>query len=158
MGVQVTNNLLWRLDADNYSSDDAIVLSLPLSMPYPAHTGEYMRVNGDFDYDGHHYRLVKQKVEHDTLFIVCIRDHESMKLANALSEYTKAANNLPTGTKQALVFLGKLYKDFNTTEFNVYCQSRLFFERKFCASFSPALLTGEHAVESPPPWNLCATG
>ncbi|HLT74112.1 MAG TPA: hypothetical protein VKZ68_03475 [Ohtaekwangia sp.] len=151
MGVQVTNELLSRLDADNYSSDDAIVLSLPLSMPYPVPTDDYMRVNGDFSYNGDHYRLVKQKVENDTLFIVCVRDHESTKLANALNEYTKAANNLPAGTKQALTFLGKLYKDFNTTEFSLYYESRLLFEKTFYASFSPSVLTREHVVESPPP-------
>ncbi len=152
MGVQATHQLLTRLDADNYSGNEAIVIALPLSLPYPVGTGDYMRLNGDFNYNGHHYRLVKQKVDNDTLFIVCIRDHESTKLANALSEYTKAANNIPTGADQALTFLGKLYKDFNTTEFSIYCKSRLLYQQTLYASFATSLLTREHSVESPPPW------
>ncbi len=151
MGVQAKKELLTRLDADRYSSSDAIVLTLPLSMPYPVHTGDYKRVDGDFTYEGQHYRLVKQKVENDTLFIVCVRDYESTKLANALNEYTKAANNLPAGTKQALSFLGQLYKGFNTTEFSIYCESRIIFEQTLYASVCPSLLTRAELVESPPP-------
>ena len=35
----------------------------------------YERVNGEFEHNGEFFKLVKQKLENDTLNIVCIKDH-----------------------------------------------------------------------------------
>jgi hypothetical protein len=113
MEHRVKADLLTRLDAGDYHQNDVTILTIPLSLPYPVHQGDYERVNGDFQYGGEYYRLVKQKLENDTLFLVCIKDKQAKKLAVALTEYTKLANDIPSGTRQALTFLSKLFKDFN---------------------------------------------
>lgn len=116
MQHQAKTDLLQRLEAGDYSQKDIIVLTIPIALPYPVQQSGYERVNGEFEYKGEHYKLAKQKLENDTLFLVCVKDHEAKKLAVAMADYSKLANNLPAGSKQALSFLGKLFKDFNASD------------------------------------------
>jgi hypothetical protein len=114
---QAKSDLLHRLDADAYSSEAVVVLTIPVSLPYPVHDVEYERANGEVEYLGEYYQLVKQKVENDTLFMVCIKDHQQKRLDRTMSEYTNLANNLPTSAKNTMDLMGKLFKDFNGTSF-----------------------------------------
>jgi hypothetical protein len=145
------SELLQRLDAEDYSSDEAIVVTVPLHLPYPVSSGEYQRVNGDFQRNGESYQLVKQKWENDTLFIVLIKDKENTKLSAAFSDFTKFSHNLPVSNKKALNFLTKLYKDFKSTEFRMLYKSRLMYERTYFAEATPEILAVTYAIDSPPP-------
>jgi hypothetical protein len=106
---------LHRLDADNYSSEDLIVISIPISLPYPLQQQGYERVNGDFEYNGEYYNLVKQRLQNDTLFMVCIKDKTEKKLATVLNDYSNYANNLPASASHTLDLFGKLFKDYTAT-------------------------------------------
>ena len=112
---QANQELLHRLDAEQYSSQDLVVITIPVSLPYPIQQNGYERVNGEFQYNGEFYNLVKQRLENDTLFLVCIKDHDEGSLADALSEYTSMANNLPSNAKHTLELFGKLFKDYTPT-------------------------------------------
>lgn len=109
------SDLLHRLDADNYSSEDLIVISLPMSLPYPLQQNGYERVDGEFEYQGEYYRLVKQRLENDTLFMVCIKDHGKKELVRVLNEYSNHANDLPVGADRTLDMFGKLFKDYTVS-------------------------------------------
>lgn len=116
MEKQANHKLLERLEANQYSDQETVVLTIPLTMPYPVYQNGYERVHGEFEYQGAQYTLVKQKLENDTLFIVCIRNEESKKISAVLADFSKLTNNLPAGSKQALNLLSKLFKDFTTTD------------------------------------------
>ena len=105
-------DLLHRLDADNYSSEDLIVISVPMSLPYPLQQQGYERVDGEFEYQGDYYRLVKQRLEKDTLFMVCIKDQSKKKLVKVLNDYSNYTNNLPVGADRTLDMFSKLFKDY----------------------------------------------
>jgi hypothetical protein len=150
MENRATSDLLQRLDAETYSNDDAIVLTVPLALPYPVQ-GNYQRIDGDFEYKGESYRLVKQKLENDTLFIVCIKDKENARIAAAYSDFTKLTNNLPASNKKALSFLTKLHKDFKSTEFKILYKSRLMYERTYFAAADPQPIPASYSIDSPPP-------
>jgi hypothetical protein len=150
MESRATSDLLQRLDAETYSSEDAIVLTVPLALPYPVQ-GNFQRIDGDFEYEGESYRLVKQKLENDTLFIVCIKDKENTRIAAAYSDFTKLTHNLPVSNKKALTFLTKLYKDFKSTEFKILYRSRLMYERTYFAESVPQTIAASYSVDSPPP-------
>lgn len=105
-------DLLHRLDADAYSSEDVVILTLPVSLPYPIHDPDYQRADGEVEFGGEFYQMVKQKVENDTLFMVCIRDVEQKRIQRTINEYTNLASNLPVDAKQAIDHLGKLFKDY----------------------------------------------
>jgi hypothetical protein len=151
MEHRAKSDLLVRLDADNYSSNEAVVLSIPLSLPYPIYQEDYQRVNGDFQYQGESYTLVKQKLENDTLFVVCIKDRESTKIAAAYADFTKFSHSIPVSNKKALNFLTKLYKDFKSTEFKMLYKSRLMYERTFFAEHATSLISTSFSIDSPPP-------
>jgi len=114
---QAKKDLLHRLDADAYSSEDVVVLTVPISLPYPLHDDEYQRADGEVSYNGEFYHLVKQKMSNDTLFMVCVKDQQQKRIHHSMNEYTKLANNLPASTKNTMDLLGKFFKDFTTTPF-----------------------------------------
>ena len=109
---QAKKDLLHRLDAENYSSEDLIVISVPMSLPYPLQQQGYERADGEFEYQGEYFRLVKQRLENDTLFMVCIKDQSKKKLVKVLNEYSNYANNLPAGAHRTLDMFSKLFKDY----------------------------------------------
>lgn len=110
--VQAKKDLLHRLDASAYSSDDVVVLTLPVSIPYPIHDAAFEPASGELEYQGVFYQLVKQKIENDTLFMVCVKDHNQAALQQTMNEFTNLTQNLPANTKHTMDLLSKLYKDF----------------------------------------------
>lgn len=143
--------LLERLDAGDYASNEAIVVSVPLNLPYPVSSDGFQRINGDFERNGQAYKLVKQKWQNDTLFIVLIKDKENTRLSAVFDDITKFSHNLPVGSKKALNFLTKLHKDFKSTEFKMLYKSRLLYEKTYFAEASPKLISNSPAADTPPP-------
>jgi hypothetical protein len=151
MERQAQSNLLTRLEQNSYSENELVVLTIPLSMPYPIGGNEYEAVDGEFVHDGQYYKLVKQKFENDTLFIVCIQDNAAAKISKGLADYSKVANNLPVSSKQAMNFLAKLYKDYRSSEFKYFFISRFLYEENFVAAETDEIIQRSSPVESPPP-------
>ena len=110
--------LVNRLDANRYNADETIEIKIPLSLPYPIYAQNFERVNGEFEHNGEHFRLVKHKYENDTLYVVCIRDRETRELVNTMNDYVQLTHGLDgSGTnKKALTFLSQLVKDFCSQE------------------------------------------
>lgn len=74
--------------------------------------GGFERVNGKFEHQGEFYKLVKQKLHNDTLYVVCIKDFESKSLSKKMTDYIKMSNDLPDAKNKALNLLGKLLKEY----------------------------------------------
>ena len=91
-------DLVQRLDNRDYSDEETVTLKIPMSIPYHIDSEENERVNGEIEHQGEFYRLVKQKLFEDTLYIVCIKDVESTRLKQALSDYVKTFTDKPTNT------------------------------------------------------------
>src|SRR5690606_4609205 len=75
---------------------------------------DFERVDGRFEHDGVYYKLVKHKLQNDTLHIICIRDYETRQLVNTMTDYAELVQTLP-GTdpgQKALNYLSKLIKDY----------------------------------------------
>jgi hypothetical protein len=148
---QAKSNLLHRLNADEYSSEETIVLSIPLSLPYPTHDAHYERAEGEFEYQGQFYRLVKQKIENDTLFVVCIKDQMQKKLNHTMNEYASLVNNLPTTTKHTIDLLAKLFKDYTATSFSLPTSLTIWNSDIFFGENSFPLQSSFFSIDSPPP-------
>lgn len=84
-----------RLDADQYEKEETITLKVPISIPYYSGNDEFERVQGEIEHEGEFYRLVKQRIVRDTLFIVCIKDQKSKHLRQALYDYVKTFTDKP---------------------------------------------------------------
>jgi len=148
---QAKSDLLHRLNADVYSSEEVVVLTVPVSLPYPLHEEGYQRANGEVEYNGEYYALVKQKIENDTLFMVCVKDHQQKRLDRTMNEYTNLANNLPASAKHTMDLMGKLFKDFTGTSFTTPTMALVL---KYDILFSVdnfSIIQQVFPVDSPPP-------
>jgi hypothetical protein len=148
---QANVKLTARLDADLYSEDETIEIKIPMSLPYPLQEGEFKRTNGMFEHHGEIYKLVKHKLQNDTLIVVCIKDRAQKQLNRTMTDYVSLSNDLPGTAKKALNVLGKILKDYNThhdpalIEFAPWSQDLGFNE------MSVSLVTTIISVQSPPP-------
>lgn len=105
-----------ELDAGNYSSDETFEFKVPLTVPYPIYDNGFGRAHGDFEYAGEFYTLVKQKLENDTLYVVCIKNRKKQQLAEAFTEFASVSNDTGNpASKAGNDLLSKLIKDFNGT-------------------------------------------
>jgi hypothetical protein len=102
VGLQVKSGQTMRdrFDSENYSAEQEVTIKVPITIPYATDSRGYERVDGEFEHNGQIYRLVKQKLQSDTLFIVCIKDNQAEKINQALEDYVKTFTDKPFNAKQ----------------------------------------------------------
>lgn len=148
---QAKSEMITRLDTRAYSADETITLKIPFSLPYWMDSEDYQRIDGEFQYQGDFYKLVEQKLEKDTLYVVCIKDMSEKRLFNTMSDYVKLSNDMPSSSNQALKLLGSFIKDYvKSTQTEITLSLGWTLE---CAFEEPSfnLLKLAHPVSSPPP-------
>ncbi len=126
LGVQFkySQEVAQNLDDDNYAGADEMTFKVPLTVPYHTDSKEYERVHGDFEVGGEVYQLVKQKLLRDTLYIVCVKDHQGKKIKQALADYVKTFTDKPTDTRQqSSKIFQNLIKDFLSISVSVEQQN-----------------------------------
>lgn len=139
-----------KLDANLYSKEETVEIKIPMTLPYPHPQRGFERVNGKFEHNGEHYKLVKQQLRNDTLYVVCIRDIQEQRLVETMEEYANLSNDMSTSDKD-ISLLGKLLKDFETLD-----EPGLLTTQGWCASISYSsvgfnLILLEKSILSPPP-------
>jgi len=141
-----------RLDKEQYEAAETMTLKFPLALPYYIDDESYERVDGQVEYKGEFYRLVKQKRERDTLFIVCIKDHDSKRIAEAMSDYVKTYKDDASDASHAIKGF-TVIKDFIGTSTAVESASTGWnHEVEFATS--SALYTSVSAQHTSPPPRL----
>lgn len=150
--AQANKQLVSRLDTHDYSADETITLKIPFTLPYWMDADQFERVDGDFEYQGQFYKLVKQKLSKDTLYVVCIKNQDKKQLSDALNDYIKLSNELPAKSKQALKLWGSIVKDYLPLESTAIMQSdRWSMVNEFKREYSLAFNSPPALVISPPP-------
>jgi hypothetical protein len=100
-----------RLDHDRYTADETTIIKIPYNLPYQAEGNNFMRMTGEFEHGGEFYKLVKQKVENDTLYVVCIKDKKEKTIFNFMADMVKISTDLPASS-QSMKLLTSLIKDY----------------------------------------------
>jgi hypothetical protein len=111
---QAERDLLTRIENETYDQAE-ITLTIPLALPYPVSENGLTPMKGEFEYQGEHYKLIKQKLEGDVLYVVCLKNVEREKIDGMMADYSKASNDVPTQSKQTSSFLSKIFKDYQPT-------------------------------------------
>lgn len=144
--------LAQRVDTGRYASDETLILSIPLSLPYPVHHGDYERTQTSVEYNGSYYTVMKQKVNGDTLLLVCLRNVQQNRLALAMNDYAKAVNNLPGAAQRTLSLLGKFFKDYQPAAAIITLNHRTTLPPwQQVSPVCTTLLAAAYPVISPPP-------
>lgn len=140
-----------RLDGSSYLVNETIELKIPVTLPYPIHEKGFQRTEGRFEHHGEFFKLVKHKLQDDTLYVVCIRDQKTKHLVNTMTNYLELTQAIPASGHKALNLLSKLLKDYySTTDIIIIHQNRFSMTLLFHAAseFFPSL---DMPVQSPPP-------
>lgn len=114
VGLRYQNDqeLLQRLDNDHYSEAETITIRIPLAIPYASDKKDFERVDGDFKYNGQFYRLVKQRLHSDTLYLVCLKDQGSTRIHKALADYVKTFTDKPGDAQHGAKVLPTFIKEY----------------------------------------------
>ena len=109
-------------DEESYHHQE-VTIKVPLTVPYSTDSREYSRVDGEFEHKGEVYRLVKQRLQSDTLFIVCVKDNASKEINQALEDYVKTFTDKPVSSKGNSKNIQNLIKDFLTQSISIEKQN-----------------------------------
>jgi hypothetical protein len=101
-----------KFDEDIYNASEAITIQIPFSIPYVTESVDFQRVDGQFEYMGDTYRMVKQRIQNGSLNIVCVKDVEGKKITQALRDYVKTFSDKPADTKSQSKTQITLIKDY----------------------------------------------
>lgn len=113
MQWQARQDMEHRLDAEDIYGHELFEVKIPMSLPYWQNMQDYERVTGRFEHNGEFYTLFKQKVQDDTLFLVCVKDRQQKQLLQKLTEAVQLTFSDAPGTHQkAAKFLENLTKDY----------------------------------------------
>jgi hypothetical protein len=111
---------------------------------------DFERLTGEFEHNGEFYQLIKQKLENDTLKIVCIKNHKEKQLVASMADFTKVSNDLPANTS-SLKVLGNFLKEYNATgDIKIICGNGWSATQSF-ANPHFSVLSLVVPIESPPP-------
>jgi hypothetical protein len=126
LGLQYKNDreMIQRFDSDDYSESETVTIKIPISIPYAFDQAEFERVDGKFEHEGEFYRLVKQKLSQDTLYVVCAKDQENKKIDEAMTSFVKTFTDKPVDTHSNSKIVISFIKDYIPQSFEV-CQSNL---------------------------------
>ena len=121
LGLQYKNgkDMIKRIDAEKYSVSETVTIKIPIAIPYAVDSENFERVDGQFEHKGEFYRLVKQKLAKDTLYIVCIRDHENKRIDEAISSFVKTFTDKPADQHSGAKVVVSFIKDYIHPSFSV---------------------------------------
>lgn len=111
---QADDQMAQRLNADEYSDNETITFKFPFTLPYYNDWKTYERIEGEFQFHGEFYKLVKQKLQRDTLYIVCIKDYNLKRISGMANDFVKQANDL-TANSKTIKLIGSFSKDYQPT-------------------------------------------
>lgn len=147
-----TVELTQKLDQGDYPSEKTFEFKIPLSVPYPIYGNGFDRARGDFEHEGKFYSLVKQKLENDTLFIICIKNEKKQQLAKAFTDYANVSNDTGNAASKAgSDLLSKLFKDFNGSGFLEVIQCEGWSRKINFSGITEAPVEMYTEIVSPPP-------
>lgn len=153
LGLQASNTraMQMRFDNDNYAQLHEVIVKVPITVPYLGDSREYVRVNGEFEHEGEVYRMVKQRYQSDTLYIVCVKDRTSKKIRQALADYVKTFSDKPVGEKGNSKTTPNFIKDYLSTTTELQLQNdgwhKLINESGYLSPYQSAGLS----YNTPPP-------
>ena len=120
LGLQYKNDkdMIRKLDAENYSDSETVTIKVPISIPYATDTEDFQRVDGKFEHNGEFYRLVKQKLSQDTLYVVCVKDHENKRIDDAITSFVKTFTDKPSDHSNSKIVVSFI-KDYIQQTFSM---------------------------------------
>jgi hypothetical protein len=145
-----------EIENSSYNQSQTVTIKIPLTLPYPIQNG-FERIAGDLEHQGEYYKLVEQKYENDTLYIVCLKNIEKKRALKVLNDLVKqSTDQSPSSNQQNTKTLTGLLKDFNPATSEISLQSpEILTQARRIILAQHKVLTPEFPVPTPPPNGVC---
>jgi hypothetical protein len=108
-----------KLNTDNYSAAETVTFKFHLSIPYYTGHDGFARTEGQFEYHGEYYHLVKQKYSNDILELVCIKNNDSKQINVALKDFVKTFADQTGTSGKSVNPLTNFIKDYIAQVFTI---------------------------------------
>jgi hypothetical protein len=83
------------LDEDRYDESQLISIKVPSShLSYYNSNAQFERVDGQIEVGGIQYKYVKRRLYNDSLELLCIPNHDAMKLQTARNQFFQLVNDI----------------------------------------------------------------
>lgn len=148
---KTSQDLIQRLDTNDYADAETFTIKVPMTLPYQEDQDTFERINGEIEYQGNVYRLVKQKLSHDTLYIVCLSDSQAKHINNAMHDYVKTFADKAADSKQNIKTF-TFIKDYLPTKIVLTSDIAGWNHPLLMNSLSKDLVLSTYiSIQSPPP-------
>ena len=105
------NSITWSFD-ESVSGSQELIVEIPLNVPYATQEKDWESADGQFEYRGDAYHIVKQKVTLDAVFIACVKDNESNRINDQLVGFAKTFTDKPVDGKEGAKSLPGFMKEY----------------------------------------------
>ncbi len=144
-----------QIEDNNYDKAQTITFKIPLTLPYPVQNS-FERVSGDFEHEGEFYKLVEQKYENDTVYVVCLKNDEGKKAVEVANDFVKQSTDQTPSSNQNTKTLTGLLKDYNPVveEISLTSPEVIAITKPF-TSIGSKITNQDLPVPTPPPNGNC---
>jgi hypothetical protein len=79
-----------RLETSMHDVTGSLIVKVPVSLPYGVEApATYEAAQGEIIYEGNVYQRYKQRLQGDTLYIMCVRDYQATAAKAQIDSYSK---------------------------------------------------------------------
>ncbi|CAN5298208.1 hypothetical protein BH09BAC3_BH09BAC3_18550 [soil metagenome] len=110
-GWKYHNDLSWSFDETD-SNGHEIIIEIPLNIPYATQVKEWEKADGQFEYHGEMFRMVKQKITLDAVFIACVKDSKANLINQQQEDLAQAFSDKPVDAKQSVKSFTGFIKEY----------------------------------------------
>ena len=109
-----------NLDQDRYDESQLISIKVPAShLSYYNSATQFERVDGEIQVGGVQYKYVKRRLFNDSLELMCIPNHNAMKLQTARNQFFQLVNDIQQHNGPGKKSETHTIKSFSPTDYEI---------------------------------------
>jgi hypothetical protein len=94
------NAINQRISHNRYKTTELVQMKIPVHMPAVVNWEDYEPISGQMMVNNYCYNYVELKITRDTMFLLCLPNHEKTRLENSNEICAQHTDDDPAGKKQ----------------------------------------------------------
>lgn len=113
-GWQWHSNLSWIDAHESLGAGNELIVRVPFAVPYASESDEWIPAQGRYEHEGKMYRIVRQRLALDAVYIALVNDAEGTLINHHMAEFAKSFSDKPENAKQPVKIFTGLIKEYMT--------------------------------------------
>lgn len=116
-----------KIEQISETDKELITIKIPINLPYHTDWANFERVDGEVNFKGKIYKYVKQKIQRDTLIMLCINNQEKVEINKKRDNYVKKINDLTTENNKKPTFKQSktdYFESFEAVKFGLFASNK----------------------------------